>query len=117
MEKGDGEALQLWDVIRTLSVQEFKKIYDRLGIKFDHYDGTMIKASSIGMLRRGCRCNYVILTSVGESLYTKSWVEGTLEELRRAGLLVKDDKGREVVSVSPKGQVRSAFGRLRKSFH
>ncbi|CAG0893753.1 unnamed protein product [Darwinula stevensoni] len=79
MEKGDRDALQLWDVIRTLSVQEFQKIYDRLGIKFDHYDG--------------------------ESLYNKSWVEGILEDLRRAGLLMKDDKGREVVSVSPKGQV------------
>ncbi len=38
-EAGDEEALRLWEGIRETSLEYFKKIYDRLGIEFDHYIG------------------------------------------------------------------------------
>jgi arginyl-tRNA synthetase len=39
MEDGDAEALALWREMRDVSLVAFKKIYDRLGITFEHYDG------------------------------------------------------------------------------
>lgn len=39
LEDGDAEATHLWQWFRRLSLQEFKKIYDRLGITFDSYHG------------------------------------------------------------------------------
>ena len=38
-EDGDPEALALWEKIRQTSLDYFKKIYDRLSVRFDHYTG------------------------------------------------------------------------------
>ncbi|MEC7921953.1 MAG: arginine--tRNA ligase, partial [Planctomycetota bacterium] len=38
-EEGDPEALALWEKIRQTSLEYFKKIYDRLSVRFDHYTG------------------------------------------------------------------------------
>jgi arginyl-tRNA synthetase len=39
MENGDPEALRLWQELRETSLREFRKVYDRLGIRFEHYEG------------------------------------------------------------------------------
>ncbi|WP_125769997.1 arginine--tRNA ligase [Companilactobacillus furfuricola] len=39
MEDGDEEALSLWKWFRELSLSEFQKVYDRLGVTFDSYNG------------------------------------------------------------------------------
>ncbi|MHB8872327.1 MAG: arginine--tRNA ligase [Myxococcaceae bacterium] len=39
MEAGDPEALALWRELKEISLAEFKKIYARLGIDFEHYEG------------------------------------------------------------------------------
>jgi arginyl-tRNA synthetase len=39
MEDGDAEALAFWREVRDTSLEAFKKIYDRLGITFEHFDG------------------------------------------------------------------------------
>ncbi|KPJ89772.1 MAG: hypothetical protein AMS17_00680 [Spirochaetes bacterium DG_61] len=39
LEQGDGEALSLWERFRVLSIEEFKKIYHRLGVSFEYYTG------------------------------------------------------------------------------
>ncbi|MFL5320057.1 MAG: arginine--tRNA ligase [Myxococcaceae bacterium] len=39
MEANDPEALKLWKEFRDTSLDGFKKVYDRLGITFEHYDG------------------------------------------------------------------------------
>jgi len=39
LESGDPEAFKLWERFRNLSLEEFKKVYQRLGIEFDHYWG------------------------------------------------------------------------------
>ncbi len=39
MQNGDKEALDLWRWFVDISMKEFNRIYDRLGIKFDSYKG------------------------------------------------------------------------------
>ena len=39
MQEGDKEALDLWKWFCDVSMKEFNRIYDRLGIKFDSYAG------------------------------------------------------------------------------
>jgi arginyl-tRNA synthetase len=39
LEGGDAEAKALWERFRELSIEEFQKIYRRLGVTFDHYTG------------------------------------------------------------------------------
>jgi len=38
-EQGDPEALELWRLFRRISLDEFQRIYDRLGVSFDHIEG------------------------------------------------------------------------------
>ncbi len=39
MEGGDKELLLLWRIFKDLSLEEFEKLYKRMGIKFDEYEG------------------------------------------------------------------------------
>ena len=39
IEDGDSRALELFDYFRTVTLKEVKKVYDRLGIEFDSYNG------------------------------------------------------------------------------
>ena len=39
LEDGDEEAVALWKKFRESSLKEFQKVYDRLGVKFDSYNG------------------------------------------------------------------------------
>ncbi len=39
MEDGDPEALQLWQEFRETSLLDFKTVYERLGVQFEHYEG------------------------------------------------------------------------------
>lgn len=39
LEDGDKECIELWKKFRELSLLEFEKLYDKLGVKFDSYDG------------------------------------------------------------------------------
>ncbi|MCL1908830.1 MAG: arginine--tRNA ligase [Holophagaceae bacterium] len=54
LEAGDGEAQRLWGWFREISLAEFQRIYDRLGVSFDSLDGesfyTDKLAATIGAL-------------------------------------------------------------------
>lgn len=65
MEKGDEEALLFWTQCRDVSVEEYKKMYERLGISFTHIHG--------------------------ESMYSKQSLD-LVEELKSKGLLLHDIK-------------------------
>ena len=39
MESGDEEALKIWSKMREMSIAEYKKIYNRLGVEFNSYGG------------------------------------------------------------------------------
>ena len=39
LEDGDSEATALWQHFRDISLREFKRVYDMLGVEFDSYNG------------------------------------------------------------------------------
>ncbi len=39
LEQGDREAVELWEEFRDISLTEFKRVYDRLGVSFEHFTG------------------------------------------------------------------------------
>ena len=65
LEDGDPEARAIWQRFRELSLQEFARLYDRLGIGFDE--------------------------QAGESFY-EPYLEPTIERLRQAGLATVSDQ-------------------------
>jgi len=54
MEEGDSELIKLWMKFRNISIAEFKKIYERLGIKFDAYLGESYFAEETDKLVEEC---------------------------------------------------------------
>ena len=71
MEAGDEQGLEIWRWICALSMQEYQKIYDRLGIAFESYRG--------------------------ESYYNDK-MDAAVEEIRKKGLLVESE-GAQVVDL------------------
>jgi arginyl-tRNA synthetase len=65
LEEGDSEARAIWQRFRDLSLQEFARIYERLGISFD--------------------------SQAGESFY-EPYLEPTIERIRQAGLVTVSDQ-------------------------
>ncbi|NLO74635.1 MAG: arginine--tRNA ligase, partial [candidate division WS1 bacterium] len=72
LEDGDPQAVSLWERMRDLSLREFNRVYERLGVGFDHVRG--------------------------ESYYNEL-MSGALERLRAKGLL-KRDEGALIVDLS-----------------
>ena len=75
LEEGDKKSLMLWRLFRNFSLEDFKKIYKRFGIKFDVY--------------------------TGESSYNKK-ARQIIEELKNKGI-VKKSKGAFVVDLTKYG--------------
>jgi len=86
LEDGDKEARGLWERFRDLSLEDFKRVYSRLGIEFDYY--------------------------WGESFYNDK-MEPALERLKKKGLLEKGENRAEVVKLGddvPPALVRKSDG-------
>ncbi len=71
MQEGDKEALELWQWFCDISMKEFNRIYDRLGITFDSY--------------------------AGESFYNDK-MQAAVEEIREKGLLTTSE-GAQIVDL------------------
>ena len=71
MERGDEEALALWNWFKDISLEEFKKVYKLLGFEFDSY--------------------------AGESFYNDK-MDAIIEELDSKGLL-KESDGAKIVDL------------------
>jgi arginyl-tRNA synthetase len=53
MEDGDPESLALWDQFRIMSIEKYKKTYDRLNIHFDEFSGeSQVKRKTIQMVSK-----------------------------------------------------------------
>lgn len=50
LEDGDAENLALWTRFRNLSLDEFERVYRRLGVTFDSYDGEAFHNNRLGEL-------------------------------------------------------------------
>jgi arginyl-tRNA synthetase len=77
LEAGDAEARRLWSWFRAISLKEFQRIYDRLGVSFD-------------------------TLAEGEAFYEEQ-LGSTLQRLEDAGLLVEGDKGARIVNLEDVG--------------
>ncbi|XP_055114015.1 probable arginine--tRNA ligase, mitochondrial isoform X1 [Symphalangus syndactylus] len=80
LELGDVQALSLWQKFRDLSIEEYIRVYKRLGVYFDEYSG--------------------------ESFYREK-SEEVLKLLESKGLLLKTIKGTAVVDLSGNGDPSS----------
>jgi arginyl-tRNA synthetase len=77
LEAGDAEARRLWSWFRQISLKEFQRIYDRLGVSFDTLEQ-------------------------GEAFYEDQLVP-TMQRLEDAGLLVEGDKGARIINLEDVG--------------
>ena len=77
LEDNDPKARALWKRFRDLSLTEFQRIYDRLGVSFD-------------------------TLAQGEAFY-EDRLAATLKRLEDAGLLVEGDKGARIVNLEDVG--------------
>jgi arginyl-tRNA synthetase len=77
LEDGDPEATRLWSWFRQISILEFLRIYERLGVAFDSLD-------------------------MGEAFY-QDQLKPTLELLERSGLLVEGDGGARIIDLEDVG--------------
>ena len=50
MEQNDSEALEIWNWFKDISMDEFKQIYDMLGISFDSYLGESFYRDKVPVL-------------------------------------------------------------------
>ncbi|HEY3401128.1 MAG TPA: arginine--tRNA ligase [Geothrix sp.] len=77
LEAGDAEARRLWSWFRKISLKEFQRIYDRLGVSFDTLEQ-------------------------GEAFY-EDQLAPTMQRLTEAGLLVEGDKGARIINLEDVG--------------
>ena len=77
LEAGDAEARRLWSWFREISLREFQRIYDRLGVRFDTLEQ-------------------------GEAFY-EDRLASTLQCLEDAGLLVEGDRGARIINLEDVG--------------
>lgn len=77
LEGNDPKARELWKRFRDLSLAEFQRIYDRLGVSFDTLEQ-------------------------GEAFY-EDQLAPTLKRLTEAGLLVEGDKGARIINLEDVG--------------
>lgn len=84
IEQGDGECVKIFEWFKKITLEEVNKVYERLGVKFDSYNG--------------------------ESFYNDK-MEPVLEELSQKGLL-KESDGAQVVELDgmPPCLLRKADG-------
>ena len=75
IEEGDPYCVGMWNKFKDLSLKEFKKIYDLLGVEFDSYNG--------------------------EAFYSDKMDE-VVEKIDKAGAL-KDSEGAKIVDLEDKG--------------
>ncbi len=75
LEEGEEEAVELWKWMRDLSLKEFNRVYDMLGITFDSY--------------------------AGEAFYSDK-MPAVIDELHEKNLLKKDE-GAEIADLEPYG--------------
>uniref|UniRef100_A0AAR2J2S3 Probable arginine--tRNA ligase, mitochondrial n=1 Tax=Pygocentrus nattereri TaxID=42514 RepID=A0AAR2J2S3_PYGNA len=80
LEQHDEQTLSLWKQFRDITVEEYKKIYERLGVRFDHYSG--------------------------ESFH-QSRAQEVLKELRTRRLLKTTEYGKGVVDLSAASDLSS----------
>jgi arginyl-tRNA synthetase len=68
MEQGDTEALQLWQWFVEISLQEFKRIYELLGVQFDSFTGESFYNDKMGLVVEQLKAKGLLEEDAGASL-------------------------------------------------
>ncbi|MCT4565920.1 MAG: arginine--tRNA ligase [Maledivibacter sp.] len=68
LEDNDGEAVELWQWIRDVSLMEFNRVYDMLGIKFDSYAGESFYSDKMPAVLDAMRENNLMKKSEGAEI-------------------------------------------------
>ncbi|XP_042860546.1 probable arginine--tRNA ligase, mitochondrial [Penaeus japonicus] len=79
IEKGNRQELETWKLFRRVSIEDLKKIYFRLNVRFDEFHG--------------------------ESMYNATICNEVVKEMEEKGLLQLMDDGRKVYQVNAKQKV------------
>ncbi|MFH1227030.1 MAG: arginine--tRNA ligase [Planctomycetota bacterium] len=92
LEEGDGENKALWELFRRISVQEFNRIYELLGLKFSYPANDM---SVLGQLKTHAQIY------LGESFY-QQFINQSVKEIEAKGL-TKISEGALIVDLEKFG--------------
>lgn len=65
LEAGDEEALGLWKWFKEVSLQEFERVYQKLGVKFDYYTGESFYNDKMGEIIQMLRDKNLLEESQG----------------------------------------------------
>jgi len=65
LQKGDPENVALWKKFTEISLEAFQKIYDELGIHFDHHLGESFYNDHVGLIYRETAANGIAVESEG----------------------------------------------------
>ncbi len=68
MEDGDEETTALWTYFRDISLVEFKRVYNMLGVKFDSYNGEAFYSDKMDEVVDILRDNGLLTESDGHRL-------------------------------------------------
>ncbi len=68
LENGDPEAEALWSFFREMSLKEFMRVYDMLGVKFDSYAGESFYSDKMGEVLEILRDKGVVQKSEGAEI-------------------------------------------------
>lgn len=68
LEDGDEEAFSLWKWMRDISLKEFNKVYDILGIRFDSFDGESFYSDKMPRVLERLEEKNLILESQGAKI-------------------------------------------------
>eukprot|EP00123_Amoebidium_parasiticum_P010766 comp20304_c0_seq1/m.25512 comp20304_c0_seq1/g.25512 ORF comp20304_c0_seq1/g.25512 comp20304_c0_seq1/m.25512 type:complete len:573 (-) comp20304_c0_seq1:7-1725(-) len=67
MEDGDEDALRLWRQFRELSIGEYEKMYQRLNVRFDAYEGESLVGADVPGVIESLRSNNLLRIDQGGS--------------------------------------------------
>jgi len=68
MEQGDEEALAIWEWFKEISMAEFERVYDMLGISFDTYMGESYYRSMVPKLAEQLKEKNLLIESQGANV-------------------------------------------------
>ncbi len=86
MESGDSGVLEQWRFFRDISVKEYEKIYTRLGITFDGYEGESFYNDKTGNLLAHLKQSGLAVLSQG------AWVVDLSADILGAAMVQKADE-------------------------
>ena len=105
LEQGDPESLRVWRLFRETSVREYEKLYRRLGVEFDCYDGESLYNDRLGQVCE--EVNTVIPTRISEGALIYDLPN------HKTPVLLKKDDGASLYITRDLAAIQDRFDRFR----